>query len=77
MIWWSDLAIFQINVAAAVGSVTWYKTKGFMEILGKIHIYITVQWEPQNYRVHGNISQDKYMYCSAVEPTKLQGSWKY
>ena len=48
-----------------------------MEILGKIHIYIAVQWEPQNYRVNGNIRQDTHTYFSAVETIKLQGSLKY
>ena len=41
-----------------------------MEILGKIHIYIAVQWKPQNYRVHGNIRQDIHLYCSAVGTIK-------
>ena len=35
-----------------------------MEILGKIHIYIAVQWEPQNYRVNENIRQDTYIYTA-------------
>ena len=47
-----------------------------MEILGKIHIYIAVQWDPQNYRVHGNIRQDTYiLQCSGNHKTvKLSSS---